>query len=508
MLISPLAGLLAAPPADVFSPDVVAVPARGVERWLAQQLSRSLGVGSGDGIAANILFPSPSQLVADVLAAAFGVAPEDDPWAADRLLWTLLTVIDDSLSEPWCAMLADHLGAHDDPGSHRRGRRYSTATTIAGLFTAYGDNRPTMLSDWADGLDSDGTGQPLQDDLTWQPALWRALRKRIDMPSPAERLDSACARLIDEPGIAGLPDRVSVFGPTRLPTAHLAVLEALAVSRDIHLWLTHPSLGMWNKLAGRAPAARRAGDDTALLVSNPLLTSLSRDVRELQQRLPATAGHVHYPAVGNGESVLAKLQNDIRLDRIPEPGERVRADDSISIHACHGPGRQVEVLRESLLRLLENDDTLEPRDIIVMCPDVDTFAPLISAAFGQSGAAPRAPAAGTARGPRPGPDQPAARHGDGLLRLAAGRVTAGRVLDLAASAPAARKFSFTGEDLETLAAGRPGWRAMGTVSRGTGEVRHRRRPAEHVQHGSRPDPARCHVRRIRSCMARRDLAAG
>ena len=77
--------MLAIPPADVFSPDVVAVPARGVERWLTQEISRSLGAGSGDGIAANIMFPSPAQLVADVLAATLGVAPEDDPWAgADR----------------------------------------------------------------------------------------------------------------------------------------------------------------------------------------------------------------------------------------------------------------------------------------------------------------------------------------------------------------------------------------------------------------------------------------
>nr|MDQ2874480.1 exodeoxyribonuclease V subunit gamma [Actinomycetota bacterium] len=239
-LISPLAGLLAIPPADVFSPDVVAVPAHGVERWLTQQLSRSLGAGSGDGIAANILFPSPAQLVADVLAAALAVAAEDDPWAGSRLVWTLLTVIDDSFSEPWCATLADHLGAHDGPESHRRGRRYSTAASIAGLFSSYGENRPAMLSDWAAGVDSDGTGQPLRHDLAWQPALWRALRERIGTPSPAERLTGACARLVGEPGIAGLPGRVSFFGLTRLPTAQLAVVEALAAHRDIHLWLTHP----------------------------------------------------------------------------------------------------------------------------------------------------------------------------------------------------------------------------------------------------------------------------
>ena len=52
------------------------------------------------------------------------------------------------------------------------------------------------------------------------------------------------------------------------------------------------------------------------------------------------------------------------------------------MHACHGAARQVDVLREVLVGLLEDDPTLEPRDILVMCPDIETFAPLVSAGFG------------------------------------------------------------------------------------------------------------------------------
>lgn len=52
------------------------------------------------------------------------------------------------------------------------------------------------------------------------------------------------------------------------------------------------------------------------------------------------------------------------------------------VHACHGPARQIDVLRDVLLGALADDPTLEPRDILVMCPDIDTFAPLIVAGFG------------------------------------------------------------------------------------------------------------------------------
>ena len=60
-----------------------------------------------------------------------------------------------------------------------------------------------------------------------------------------------------------------------------------------------------------------------------------------------------------------------------DPGDR-----SVQVHACHGRARQVEVLRDAILHLLADDPALEPRDVIVMCPDIETFAPLIQATFG------------------------------------------------------------------------------------------------------------------------------
>ena len=62
----------------------------------------------------------------------------------------------------------------------------------------------------------------------------------------------------------------------------------------------------------------------------------------------------------------------------------IPTDRSIQVHACHGRARQVEVLRDAILHLLDDDDDLEPRDVIVMCPDIETYAPLIDATFGAS----------------------------------------------------------------------------------------------------------------------------
>src|ERR1700712_4263886 len=109
-LAQALAELLSDPLDDVFAQEVVAVPARGVERWLTQRMSHNLGrrAGRAGGICANVRFPSPAALLAEVAGVA-----DHDPWAPDAAGWPLLDVIDAAADQPWCAALAAHLGYLD-----------------------------------------------------------------------------------------------------------------------------------------------------------------------------------------------------------------------------------------------------------------------------------------------------------------------------------------------------------------------------------------------------------
>ena len=74
VLVDALADVLAdvPPGTDPFAREVVAVPTRGVERWVAQRLSHRLGAGpDGEaGVCARIDFDPPARLVRDAVAAA------------------------------------------------------------------------------------------------------------------------------------------------------------------------------------------------------------------------------------------------------------------------------------------------------------------------------------------------------------------------------------------------------------------------------------------------------
>lgn len=453
-LVDGLADLLAVPPSDPFAEEIVAVPARGLERWLLQQLSHKLGATPDEaGICAGIRFPSPAGIIAELTGGE-----RDDPWSPDRLVWPVLAVIDEQAQQPWCRPLALHLGLLADDGADqgdRRGRRWATARRIAGLFDNYCRSRPDLIAQWTAGQDTDGLGAVLPSDLRWQPPLWRAVRQRMAAPDPVTRLGGEL--ILD-----GVGDRMSFFGLTRLPPAHQQVLIELARHREVHLWLTHPSAAQWDGLV--PPATRRrvsgaAGDVAG--VRHPLLASLGRESRELQFQLSGFAVR-HHELQPPPDTLLGALQRGIREDRPDVRHRRTDADTSVQVHSCHGAARQVEVLRDALVGLMDRDATLEPRDILVMCPDIETFAPLLQAAFGMEdnpGSHPGhrlrvrlADRALSATNPLLGVTR-------ALLDLATSRVTASQVLDLISRPAVRRRFGLRDDDLETIA----GWVAESGV---------------------------------------------
>jgi exodeoxyribonuclease V gamma subunit len=448
LLADGLGALLADPLPDPFTEELVLVPARGVERWLSQRLSHLLGCrdGRGDGVCAGVTFRNPGSLIAEITGTV-----DDDPWSPEAMTWPLLEVIDGHLDEPWCRTLAKHLGHLDidEEAELRKGRRYAVARRLAGLFASYARQRPRLLADWLDGNPGD-----LDSDLAWQPQLWRLLVAALAVDPPHVRQRNTVARLRASP--TDLPDRLSLFGHTRLASTDIELLDALTTHHDLHLWLPHPSDPLWRALNGARGPVPRADDASRRAAKHPLLQTLGRDLRELQSVLPAEPATDEYLGVEvPPDTLLGWLQSDIGANEV-RPGNRVLADGdrSVQVHACHGTARQIDVLREVLLGVLEDDPTLEPRDIVVMCPDIETCAPLVVADFGL--------------GELPGAGHPAHRlrvrladraltqtnpllgvAGE-LLEIAGSRATATQVLNLAQAAPVRARFGFTDDDLDNI----------------------------------------------------------
>lgn len=471
-----LAAMLRDDPGDVFDPEWVVVPAQGVQRWLTQRLSHVLGAGAGeDGVCAGLELRSPASLVGLLLGR-----DRQDPWLPERLAWPTLAAIDECMGARGFEALTRHLGGGPEEGRRelewlrtaRQARRYAVARRLAGLFASYARERPAILADWEAGGSGDGCGGALDPDLAWQPELWLRVLAEVAGSGVGESPSARHARVVGvlRNGSARLdvPARLSLFGHTRLPASEIELLHALGTGREVHLWLPHPSAALWDALAerpARTPLAR-VDDDSAALAEHPLLATLGRDVRELQRGLLAAgaeAAPLHSPerdgADRAGGTRLALLQADVRANRAPDPTRTLPEGDlTIQVHSCHGRSRQVEVLREVLTQLFEDDPTLEPRDVLVLCPDVEEFAPLVRAVFDSGsvtsqGRTPRHPGHGLRvqlADRRLAATNPLVELAQLVVGLVVGRVTASEVLGLAAHGAVARRFGFDEDDLATL----------------------------------------------------------
>ncbi len=148
-LAARLGEVLADPPADPLAADWLAVPSDGMRRWLTLELARHLGQSGGDdGIVANVQRAYPGTLRTALLAAERD-EQEEDPWAIERMVWSVLEVIDGLVDDPVPAALRA-------PGEVGSG--YGRARRAADLFDRYHLHRPDMIRSWAMGDDVDGVG--------------------------------------------------------------------------------------------------------------------------------------------------------------------------------------------------------------------------------------------------------------------------------------------------------------------------------------------------------------
>lgn len=454
-----LAEVVGTPVASPTVPELLVVQSRGMERWLSQQLARRFGVW------ANAQFLFPRNLVERVLQHVLDDAPEVGlPFSRESLTWGVAALLPELLPTPAFEALRVYLD-RDGGGV----RRLQLARRVGDLFDQYVVYRPELIDAWERGE---------QDD--WQAVLWRALAKRGRGRHLADRAGECLSRLAqaergERPGaesvLGGLPDRVTLFGISTLPPLFLRVLSGLSAHLDVHLLQLSPCQEYWADLrpADASPDPPPGAADPLVNDANPLLASLGKLGRDFQTVLEDEVRYQELPGdlyldplrESRPATVLGILQSDILHQRrrsalggAAEPVVIAAEDDSLAVHSCHGPMREAEVLRDQLLALFDADPSLEPRHVLVMTPDIDTYAPYVDAAFGATAVIPYSVADRSLR-----QEHPVVEGFLAVLDVLGGRFPASAVVDLLAHAAIRERFGFGDEDVETAR----GWIAGASI---------------------------------------------
>ncbi|OGQ85726.1 MAG: exodeoxyribonuclease V subunit gamma [Deltaproteobacteria bacterium RIFOXYD12_FULL_56_24] len=456
-LLESLVEVLRTPLASPLAPECIIVQSKGMATWLAMQLSGRFGVW------ANPDFPHPRQFVQRVLRATLG--DEGDlvqRYSRERLALLICALLDDCRRDPDFSPLTSYLA--DGPLS----KKLQLARQIAHLFDQYAMYRPEMILAWEEG-ENLAFGHALAEDL-WQPKLWRQLVAHLGCCSPARLMlrarQALATGVIPFPRL--LPARVSLFGIDTLPTVYLGIMGELAKILPVHFHLFSPAEGYFADIRSQAEAHRAlarlpAGQDEAdlyLEIGHPLLASMGGMARDFQELLEGSVSYVEageqYTAHAAPRTMLAVLQNDILRLRhrrlasmVASPLILAGDDASLSIHACHSRLREVEVLQDQLLALLQDDPALAPREIVVMLPEVSAYAPLIEAVFGLSPEDRRfIPFRIADRSLLSG--APLIEVFFCFLQMASGRMSASEVMELLACEAIQQNFDISPEDLPRI----------------------------------------------------------
>ena len=416
------------PLSNPLQPETVLVQSPGMAQWLQLQIAEQ------KGIAANFAFPMPASFIWQLYAENLPDVAQSNQFNKNAMMWRLMRLIPQYLEQEAFHPLRHYL-AHSVQSEQLK--LYQLAGKIADLFDQYLVYRPDWIAAWEThrdaeirhqienqlNLNHDRLSAQIEQNIAWQASLWRALVQAVkaetglDWVQHRAHLHQLLLEKLRENRPLFLPERLFIFGIPALPKAYLEIFQAISAYCDVHLFFNNPCQEYWGdivdptfveKLALRtrtdyfnqANKPLLSADQMVqvehqwevtyaqekLQVGNPLLASwgkLGRDFSYLLTQLEPN--EISAYAEIEPRNLLSQIQHQI-LHLMPSGSESLNYqenDRTLTFHACHSTMREVEVLQDYLLHLLQENPHLTPKDIIVMVADIDKYTPYIRAVFGQ-----------------------------------------------------------------------------------------------------------------------------
>ncbi len=431
------------PLSNPFSSEVIVVPTFAMSRWL------NLRIAQQQGVAANIEYLQPGKWVWRLAAELLDEVPAEDPYSPENLGWEIFNLLPGLILQPAFSSLKKYLA--DDIQAVKR---WQLCERIAVTFDRYQLYRPQQVCKWSDGEENH-----------WQAILWRELISQIDLPHRAETMARLIEKLANGGNSRALSERTSLFAISSLAPVFIEVIHALSEHSNITLYQHSPSAHYWADLKNQKALSRirlqNPSQEEYYETGNELLASWGKQGQVMQDLLLDTgvsSNEIDHSVAPGQASLLQCIQqsifelNDNQIQALP--------DKSLSLHICHSPMRECQVLHDQLLALLKydelrpnnpgHDDRLTAENILVMVPDISLYAPYIESVFQRDEGASRPFLAWNISDISVEDNHPLAKSFLSLLRLPDSRFTFSEVMSFLDIAQIREQFDIDQQALEDI----------------------------------------------------------
>lgn len=319
---------------DMFSERLLLAPSLGMQQWIQMQLASSLAISCG--FTTTFLNKGVNILREKMFCS------QRDYFLPTKLELFLRIVHEIeqiySSSDPLWQPLVTYVQGKEL-------RQIALAKHLTQLFERYGiyANRASLA--WETSPSN------------WQEALWAKIFQEWDYPQRV---------LLECQGKETIPElSVHLFAFSHLSPLHFYFFCKVSRYVPVYFYQLSPCQEFWSDL----PL-----DHPSLLGS---MGKVGREMAKLVERSDTSTEEAYI--IFGGNTQLKQLQRDLLT---LQTADQILDDDSIQVHVSTTPHQEIENLYRLLNSLLAAGG-IEPKDVIVMAPQISFYAPYIQSIFGK-----------------------------------------------------------------------------------------------------------------------------
>ncbi len=366
-------------------------------RWLSEKLSII------NNINALVKYPFPGTYLRRLVKRIISIDPnEKDPWEKNHLVWDILEFLPELMKKEEAKIIRSWLKKSEKENKQINMNSWDLANNIAEIFDDYILYRPEIIKKWLSKKKKNVTRDiSVNKNLLWQEILFNLLHDKINKDPFCIQVEKAI-NVLKKGDISKLsyPKNLYIYGLSSMAPLQIDLIQAFSKVINIRIYLISPCNDLWQRLETRRMQFRNTWNtppDRQWLLESPRLEAfLGRMGAEFQQLLEGSGeyqlGERNEEDIfsltaditankGKKPNLLEQLQQELLFTKSGKILTKEKSDKSILFLKSPGKYRQVELIRDHILQLFAHDKKLQPRDILIMTPQIDSYAPIFSSVF-------------------------------------------------------------------------------------------------------------------------------